>query len=364
MIRVARFSLGVALFVPAMLSAQASAPGPSPKRAEKAAALPLFATREPLNIVLIADYRTLSRNRDTLSTQRYPATLKVPKGTDTVSIPVQLRTRGHFRLLARNCPFVPLRVEFPRGKTPGADLLDSTEFKGQSGLKLVTHCRNEDRYEQYVYKEELVYRVHNLVTPLSFRSRLASVTYRDTTGKSLGNFPAFFIEDERDVARRNGGKIAELRGALFDDLDGKEAVRFALFEYMIGNTDYSIYSLHNVRLLVVDGQAAYLPAAYDFDFSGLVGAHYATPDPRLGIRDVQTRLYRGGCTHIPHLTEIANEFLGLKDRVLALYDSVPGLDRSSVRDSKYYLNQFFETISNPRELKSMIADRCVRNPGV
>jgi hypothetical protein len=256
---------------------------------------------------------------------------------------------------------VPLRLDFPRAKGP--DAVAKTPFAGQSGLKLVTHCRNEGRYEQIVYREELLYRLHNLVTPLSYRSRLSRVTYRDTTGKSLGTFPGFFIEHENDVARRNGGKIAELRGALFDDLDPKEATRFALFEYMIGNTDFSIYALHNVRLVASDGQR-YVPVAYDFDFSGLVDAHYATPDPRLGIRDVRTRLYRGGCTQNEHVPEVASEFLALKEAALALYDSATYMDRGAVRDSKFYLNEFFQTIANPRDLKSSVIDRCVRNPGV
>jgi hypothetical protein len=347
-------SLGIALLLPAAGAAQS----PTPKRTERAAALPLFATREALQLVLTADFRTVSRDRDTLSTKRYPARLQVVQdGSDTLSLNVQLRTRGHYRLASRNCPFVPLRVEFAR------DSVAKTPFQGQRGLKLVTHCRNEERYEQSVLREELVYRLHNLVTPFSFRSRLATVTYRDTTGKLLGKFPAFFVEDERDVARRNDGKIAELKGALFDDLDPMESTRFALFEYMIGNTDFSIYALHNVRLIVSEAQR-YSPVAYDFDFSGLVGAHYATPDPRLGIKDVRTRLYRGGCSQVEQVPAIATEFLTLKPSLIAVYDSAQGLNKGSLGDAKYYLNEFFATLSNPRELKSQIIDRCVKNPGV
>lgn len=347
-------SLGITLLLPLAGGAQSSVP----KRTERAAALPLFATREALHFVLTADFRTVSRDRDTLSTKRYPAKLQLAqRDGDTLSLNVQLRTRGHYRLLQRNCPFVPLRIEFAR------DSVAKTPFEGQRGLKLITHCRNEERYEQYVRREELVYRLHNLVTPFSFRSRLATVTYRDTTGKSLGQFPAFFVEDERDVARRNGGKIAELRGALFDDLDPIETTRFALFEYMIGNTDLSIYALHNVRLVLSEGQR-YSPVAYDFDFSGLVGAHYATPPPQLGIRDVRTRLYRGGCSQIEHIPAVAAEFLALKPALIAVYDSAQGLSRGAVGEAKYYLNEFFETIGDARQLKSAISDRCVRNPGV
>ncbi len=366
MIRLICVALGTFALAPVLGAAQSAdssskkKPADPAKRLEKAAALPLFATRTPFEFTLAADFRTLSRDRDTLSTKRYPGTIKVLReagGTDTLRIPVQLRTRGHFRLLQRNCPFIPLRIEFAK------DSVKKTPFEGQSDLKLVTHCRDDDRYKQYVYAEEMVYRVHNLVTPLSFRSRLSSVTYSDTTGKSLGKFPAFFIEDERDVGRRNGGKIQELRGALWDDLDQVEATRFALLEYMIGNTDFSIYALHNVRILTAEG-TRYAPIAYDFDFSGLVNAHYATADPRLNLRDVRTRLYRGGCSLNEHVPKVAAEMLSLKAAVLAVYDSVPGMNRNVVRDAKYYLNEFFDLLRDQRELKSMVMDRCNRNPGL
>lgn len=365
MIQPIRFALSLSLVAPALIGAQnadssSKKPDDPAKRMEKAEALPLFATHAPLEFTLAADFRQISRDRDTLTTKRYPGTITIVReGGDTVRIPVQLRTRGHFRLLQRNCPFVPLRVEFDK------DSVKKTVFASQTGLKLVTHCRNDDRYEQYVYSEELVYRLHNLVTPLSFRSRLSSVTYTDTAGKSLGSFPAFFIEDERDVARRNGGKIAEeLRGALFDDLEAKEGTRLALFEYMIGNTDWSIYALHNVRILASEGRP-YMPIGYDFDFSGLVNAHYATPDPRLGLRDVRTRMYRGGCTWNEHVPAVAAEILALKPAILAVYDSAsPGMRKNTINDAKYYLNEFFKTLSDQRELKYAIIDRCKRDPGM
>jgi hypothetical protein len=132
---------------------------------------------------------------------------------------------------------------------------------------------------------------------------------------------------------------------------------------MIGNTDFSIYALHNVRILAAEG-ARYAPIAYDFDFSGLVDAHYAVPDPRLGIKDVRTRLYRGGCSLNEHVPKVAADLLALKPALLAAYDSVPGINRNTVKDAKYFLNEFFDQVREPRELKSMIMDRCNRNPGI
>ena len=62
-----------------------------------------------------------------------------------------------------------------------------------------------------------------------------------------------------------------------------------LFEYMIGNTDWSTYALHNMELVrKEDGD--HLPIPYDFDFSGLVNTIYANPDPKLGIASVTSAI--------------------------------------------------------------------------
>ena len=80
-------------------------------------------------------------------------------------------------------------------------------------------------------------------------------------------------------------------GLTWIHLDAPTLTRMMLFEYMIGNTDFSIWALHNVRI-VQDRARKLFPVPYDFDLSGFVHAPYATPDPRIGIRSVLDRLYR------------------------------------------------------------------------
>ena len=146
--------------------------------------------------------------------------------------------------MARNCSVVPLRVEFPKEGIAG------TPFDGQTTLKLGTGCEDSKEYEQITLREYLTYPMFNLVTPLSFRARLARATYIDEKSKkkSAPRY-ALFIEHENDVARRNEGRIVELPRVVFKDLEAETLTRMMLFEYMIGNTDMSIWALHNVRLL-------------------------------------------------------------------------------------------------------------------
>ena len=319
---------------------------------------PLFESDAPLRLTLTADYGAVFKSRDTVRRQPRPARLAVAEPAadgGTAAIPVMLSTRGHFRLKSTTCPFAPLRVAFDSGGTKG------TLFAGQRALKLGTHCRSGSKeFEQNVLREFLAYRIYNLLTDRSFRVRLAKVTYaeaRDTTkGPSAWGF---FIESERELARRHGGEIVEARGGRFADFDPAETDIMTVFEYMIGNTDYSIWALHNVRILAVAGAASgYFPVPYDFDWSGLVSARYAFPDPRLGTRTVRERVYRGPCRTPEQLAPTFAKFVAARDSIRALYRSIPDLEASFVRETEEYFDDFYRTIADPRRWKAYAGSTC------
>ena len=318
---------------------------------------PLFASDEPLALVLTADFRAVNRDRTEGSANRYPATFSVG-GSTAFPIAVNLGTRGHFRLRQASCTWTPLRVEFQKKKTAG------TVFEGQSALKLVTHCRDNNDFEQHVLREYLAYRIHGLIARIAFRSRLAKITYVDTaTGKPLTTRYGMFLEDDGDVARRAEARSIELPRILFKDLDPEALTTMALFEYMIGNTDVSILKLHNVKLIVNQARTIY-PVPYDFDFSGLVGAPYAHPDPKLGIATVQDRLYRGPCRSEAELEPILGRFRGQKAEIMALYDSLPDLTPSSRKQARSYLEEFYSIVERKDRVKKAFVDGCVRAPGM
>jgi hypothetical protein len=319
----------------------------------------LFQSSEPLTFTLTADFKTVNNDRDENSTKRYPATLTVTGGAaTTVSVPVKLGTRGHFRLRKTSCSFVPLRVEFSQKEVAG------TVFDRQGALKLVTHCQNTGEYDQYTLREYLVYRILNLLTPRSFRARLAKATYVDAaSGKPLATRYAMFIEDDDDVARRMDGRVVELPRALFKDLDSETLTLMALFEYMIANTDLSIIMLHNVRL-VQDEKRVLYSVPYDFDLAGLVDTHYAIVDRNLGIKTVRERLYRGPCRSGDELEPVLEKFRAKKGEVMALYDSLPDLESSYRRGAKEYLEEFYGLISRKDRVQKVLVDGCKRAPGM
>ena len=82
-----------------------------------------------------------------------------------INIPVQMKTRGHFRKLKENCTYPPLLINFTQNS-----LHSTTIFKEQLKLKLVMPCEGDD----YIVREWLAYKLYNLVTPQSFRVRQES----------------------------------------------------------------------------------------------------------------------------------------------------------------------------------------------
>jgi hypothetical protein len=314
---------------------------------------PLFVGTDAFPFTLAADFKTINKDRKVEGKVPYPGLLTVAGADGPHTIHVKLQTRGHFRLRATSCSFVPLRVEFTRDETAG------TIFEGQKALKLITHCQSDREYEQFTMREYLTYRALNLLTPKSFRARLAQVSYvQSSDNKPMTSRLGMFLEDDDDVARRMEGRVMEVPRAMFKDVDQDLLTLASAFEYMIGNTDFSIYALHNFRLIRTQDRKLYA-VPYDFDMSGLVNASYAIPDRAFGIKTVRDRVYRGPCRPLNEVEPILAQFRTQKANILALFDSLPDLTREMRRDARNYLEEFFRDLDRPGEVKSIfVSGRC------
>ena len=166
---------------------------------------------------------------------------------------------------------------------------------GRTGSSWSAHCRDRDDDEQNLLEEYLVYRSYYLLTDESFGVRLARITYADGEDDDdpVVRY-AFFIEEAEAMAERLGGVYLEVRQALPGSFGAEDAVRVSVFQYMIGNTDWSMVRFHNTEVLQ-NSEGVYVPVPYDFDWTGFVSARYARPDERLRIRNVRQRIYRGFC---------------------------------------------------------------------
>ena len=314
----------------------------------------LFRSRETLELTLKAPLKELFKNRDTLAVKPVNGTLefKDAKAGDT-SIPIVLETRGHFRLKSSTCSFAPLKVRFDKEKAKG------TEFSGQGGLKLVTHCLNGTRYEQNLLLEESIYRIHNLLTPFSFRTRLAKIHYipTDDTTKQVTRY-GFFLENDNEMAKRNQGTVLMQTGGKYEEMDQPLLDLMMIWEYFIGNTDWSVAMIHNFRVLAVEGKENYYPVAYDFDFSGLVNASYAVPDYRLPIKSVKQRLYRGPCKKATELWPTIELFRAKKDSMYAIIRAIPDFEPGRVKEAIGYLDDFFNDAKTAKDFDNSMGYAC------
>jgi len=357
--------LPLALFLLLWLSPPATAQElvfPSREAVEAARSAPLFNSNATLEITLEADFNALRRQDRVRGSDQRPAVLRWsgPDGSQG-SLDFQIRTRGNFRLMTRNCDFPPLRLNIRTREAAG------TLFEGQDKLKLVSVCGLRQSYwEQYVLREYLAYRTFNVLTPISYRARLARVTYVDTSGRD-NTFTryAFIIEDDEEMAARQEARYVELGpgGQIHPALlEPNHAALVDLFQYLIGNTDWSGVQMHNMTPIQFPN-GPYITVPYDFDFAGVVNARYAFPDSTLSITRVTQRLFRGFCPgDVGRSPEVYDSVYALfrekKDEIYEVWATQEGLESGAIRDVTRFFDDFYRTLENPRRIASQIMGSC------
>ncbi|MBT5218321.1 MAG: hypothetical protein HOI35_13220 [Woeseia sp.] len=209
-------------------------------------------------------------------------------------------------------------------------------------------------------REYLSYRILELLTDKSLGSRLLKITYIDSESdkEPLIKY-GFAIEDDDDVADRTGLTSLKTIGLNYRDLDARQTNLVSVYQYLIGNTDYSVIRgpagddcCHN-SIPLSDGEKTF-PVPYDFDFSGLVDARYATPNPRFKIRDVTERVYRGRCDNNANLPETIAHFQAKKAEIYGLVDELVDLDKKNRQKVVRYLNSFYERISSDKAVEKYL----------
>ena len=337
-----------------MALATFAAAGATAVIAPRACAQRLFRTDSALAVTISANFGPLLKQRDSLELVKHPALFSYT-GDDgkPIDVAVRLRARGHFRRQARNCDFPPLWLE-----VKSADA-KKTVLAGLNKLKITTTCRPKSaEYEQYILQEYAVYRAYAALTDASFRTRLLRITYRDSAGKVAPVTTwAFFIEDVDDVAIKLQSKQLTLTGAHFDDLEPGPLSMLSMFEYFIGNTDWSISALHNLALLQ-DSTARVTPVAFDFDWTGAVNARYAFPDKSLPIHSVTDRLYRGNCMTPDELKRVVDRFRAKRAEIDAIFSQLPQLAPDRVKQMRKFYDDFWKRTDDPRGLQKELDGDC------
>jgi hypothetical protein len=304
----------------------------------------LFKSDEVLQVKLLTDFRALQKDRNDDADYHEALMIYVDESGDSVHVPLKIKARGNFRRNSANCSLPPLMLNFPEKKVKG------TLFKNQDKLKLVTRCRDAG----YIVQEYMVYKMYNLITHYSFKARMAMITYEDSSGKrKTETSPGFIIEDEDALAKRHNmtlrGKEVETKNYLTDQLG---MCTMVVFQYMIGNTDWSVPFQHNIKLLN-QSTGLPMPVAYDFDHAGIVEASYASPAPELSLRSTRERLYRGLGYSEAIFAQVFEKFNQAKPDIYALYEGNSQLNPAYIKRTLKYLDDFYELINNPNQARSV-----------
>ena len=317
--------------------------------------MPIFAEESTLDISLIFDIKKL--NKDKYKEEYQPASLIYQREKNEPvydTVPLKVRARGNSR--KRICQFPPLRLNFAPKKTPDG------LFSGLDKIKLVSYCKDSEQYEQYILKEYYTYKLYEHFSDKTFKTRLLRVTYIDSKGKRKPvTRYGFIIEADELVADRLSSHLYETAQMHPDNCDKEATTTLAVFQYMIGNTDWSIAKQHNVKLFVpkkTSNEAKPFAVPYDFDYSGLVDAHYAIPNEKLPVETIKERYYLGFCCEDATMKLVLSKFKDKKEAVFGVFNESSLLKEREKKEALRYIATFYEQLDKPELIASLLSKQC------
>jgi len=271
---------------------------------------------------------------------------------DSINKEIKLKSRGEFR--NGYCAFPPLSLNFSK---PGSD---KDELKKIDKVKVVTHCMYGN--ENYLFKEYLIYRLYNLLTEYSFRVRLAKIEYISTAKKSktISSY-CFLIEPFDMMAERTKTVPVNSLTLTHKNIIPGMMDRVTIFNYMIGNTDWTVTYQHNCKVLTgnfPESPGLGIPVPYDFDYSGLVDAHYATPAEHLGLESVRQRRYLGLCRTEDAFKNALKEFSDKKSDFYRVISDFPYLSEKVKKSMISYLDDFYKSIDKNNTIITNFLNQC------
>ena len=266
---------------------------------------------------------------------------------------IKLKVRGNNRANIKTCNFPPLEVNFKKSKTK------NSIFEGQNKLKLVTHCKNTNEFSNYVREEYMTYKMYQLLTPISFKVRLCEITYIDLDNKkNTFTQTGFLIERTKDVAKRNNMVVYKDSIAHQDVCNKTELDKLTIFQFMIGNLDWSVPMRHNIKILAPEKGGFSVAVPYDFDHSGIVNTSYANPPENSGISSVRSRVFRGLCRFNNGYNKTFDLYQKLKPELFSIAQNSSYLSDKSKKSVEKYLESFYEILDDPKKANQKIVTVC------
>lgn len=321
-------------------------------QAQQVDSIKFFTDETPVNIDITTDIKQLQTSKGEDVYQPADVVFRFADST-IITEKIRVAARGHFRRGFCNIP--PMLLNFHNTTSPRLSSLGK--------LKLVIGCGSNSSDEQLIFKEYLVYKIYNLLDDKSFRVRLVRVNYTDTRNK-IKSFTqyAFFIEDDNDMAERNGCEKKDKMQLLSEATNRETMTKVAVFEYMISNGDWSVPNNHNTKLIFKkEEQAMPFVVPYDFDHSGFVNAEYATPSEILGTEKVTERVYRGFPRKMEELEACFDIFRAKKEAINTLIMNFQLLSAKTRKGAADYINEFYRIINDKKQVQDIFISNARTN---
>jgi hypothetical protein len=323
-----------------LVSAGVSLPGQETAEQATPKNFGIFVDDNVIDVTLKFDVTTYLRKKP--KDEFLKAEMTMSRNGDTLKRDIRLKTRGKFR--NTYCALAPIELNFKKVEFGYADL-DSLKK-----VKLVAQCSWGTSEEEYVFKEYLVYKMYSVLTDTSYRVQLLRLTYLDSEKdrKPITQY-GFFIEPDEMLGKRINA--IELKAT---NLNQKHIIpvvmdRIALFNYMIGNYDWSVPGQHNITIFkrLSPSQLA-LAVPYDFDWTGFVNAPYAIPAENVGTDNVKERLFLGVCRQENVFRSELNDFEKHKADFYKVINDFALLKPREKTEVIKYLDQFFDDLKGNR----------------
>lgn len=298
----------------------------------------LFYETNPLEVALEFSSEEVRKNTNDTTLIKMPLVYYHENKWDTLN--VSIRARGNFR--RSTCFFPPLKMEIKKKERK------ETLFENYKNTKIVFPCLIQQEMNDNVLQEFIAYKLFERISPYHFRTRALTLNYTDLKDgiKKKYKLRGFLIEDDSRIAKRTNNATVYKKYIHPKALNAEGAIQNSLFQYFLGNTDFSMAYQHNGKLIQV-GEAV-VPVPYDFDISGWVNPSYAVANTALGINTVRDRVYRGYTRDLEVMQKVRNQYL---EAAPDFYDIISCYESEFDQPEEFehlmaYTRSFFETLAN------------------
>lgn len=266
------------------------------------------------------------------------------ENNETWTDSLRVKVRGKFRALY--CDYPPIKIKYSKKK------LKKRGFKKRNEYKLVYPCKGSFEYQNYIYKEYLIYKMYNELTDKSLRVHLVDLTLKDVARKKeIFKAVGFLTEHREELIKRLDAFENEFRCLPFiNKVIPPEQTILEVFQFMIGNVDWVIENCKNVEIIQLQDSTV-IPIPYDFDYTGLVNPYYAKPSSKFDQETLKDRYFIGTKKSLEELEPVLELFKEKKKtffKIINDFDYLPKKERKSMIN---YLKSFYWILDHPSQVK-------------